>query len=195
MKSCRAYWEIWYTAGNLRWFGHVVRAKATRPSTILHGKDEGKRSRGRPERHWLDDVKVYNRAELEWDVEGARRLRGLGESAWVKLPPTEWIIYKPGKQCEICLRAVVSDWVSDRSSIVDKLSAWWPCHYPDPSAWLSPARCALGTDARLTWIMFIQTRYKSTNRKWNVNSGKNIWNIHIVDKVLIAFNKSVTWTN
>ena len=41
------------------WFGHVARMKGTLASTILQCKVEGKRSRGRPARQWLDldDVK------------------------------------------------------------------------------------------------------------------------------------------
>ena len=39
------------------WVGHVVRAKGTLANTILQRIGEGKISRGRPARQWLDDVK------------------------------------------------------------------------------------------------------------------------------------------
>ena len=43
----------------LRWYGHVVRAKGTLANTILQVKVEGKRSRWRPTRQLLDDVKEW----------------------------------------------------------------------------------------------------------------------------------------
>ena len=40
-----------------RRFGHIVKAKGTLANTILHGKLEGERKRGRPARQRLGDIK------------------------------------------------------------------------------------------------------------------------------------------
>ena len=49
----------------VRWFGHVVRSKGTLRNTILQGRVEGERSRGRPARQWLDDVKEWTGLSLD----------------------------------------------------------------------------------------------------------------------------------
>ena len=59
----------------LRWFGHVMRAKVMMVNTILHGKVEGKRSRGRPARRWLDDVKEWIKRKASKTVVG--RCKGM----------------------------------------------------------------------------------------------------------------------
>lgn len=40
----------------LKWYGLVVRDKGTLKSTILQGKMEGERNRGRPKIMYMDDV-------------------------------------------------------------------------------------------------------------------------------------------
>ena len=55
-------------ATHVRWFGHVVRAKRTLANTILQGKGEMKRARGKP---------VYGRCKMcqaSW-VNGLNSLR------------------------------------------------------------------------------------------------------------------------
>ena len=47
----------------VRFSGHVVRAKGTLANTILQGKVEGGKSRGKPARQWLDDVKEWTEPE------------------------------------------------------------------------------------------------------------------------------------
>ena len=42
----------------LQWFGHVERIEGKRlPSAALHGHVEGKRSRGRQRKTWMDNVR------------------------------------------------------------------------------------------------------------------------------------------
>ena len=48
----------------LTWFGHVMRAKGTIANTILQGLVDGARSRGRPRRQWVDDIKKWTGLKL-----------------------------------------------------------------------------------------------------------------------------------
>jgi len=43
----------------LKYCGHIVRAENL-STTILHGRINGSRSRGRPKRRWTDDVKNWS---------------------------------------------------------------------------------------------------------------------------------------
>jgi len=46
------------TKRRLRWFGHVTRMTEQRlPNAALHGHIEGKRSRGRQRKTWIDNIK------------------------------------------------------------------------------------------------------------------------------------------
>ncbi|CAH1240999.1 Hypp6277 [Branchiostoma lanceolatum] len=57
----------------LQWFGHVSRAKGTLANTILQGKAEGARPRGRPRRSWISDLK-------EWTGHTANQMTRLAEN-------------------------------------------------------------------------------------------------------------------
>ncbi|KAI8490905.1 hypothetical protein Bbelb_313240 [Branchiostoma belcheri] len=56
----------------LQWFGHVSRAKGTLSHTVLQGKVEGARPRGRPRRSWITDLK-------EWTGVTANQMARLAE--------------------------------------------------------------------------------------------------------------------
>ena len=43
----------------LQWFGHACRRKGSLTNTILQGKVEGTRPRGRPRRTWINDLKEW----------------------------------------------------------------------------------------------------------------------------------------
>ena len=77
----------------LIWFGQVVRAKGTLAYAFLQGKVEEKRSRGRPGRQWLDDVKEW----ICWvwmRCGGSKRAVRPGASGSVVLP--QWTQYSMG---------------------------------------------------------------------------------------------------
>ena len=61
--------------------GLWVRAKGFLANTIWHGKVEGKRSRGRPARQWLNDVKEWITRKASETVVG--RCKGMDhDSGW-----------------------------------------------------------------------------------------------------------------
>ena len=47
----------------LRYFGHIVRARNLCTS-ILHGRIDGTRGRGRPRRRWTDDIREWSRMSI-----------------------------------------------------------------------------------------------------------------------------------
>src|SRR6476619_2624670 len=48
----------WVAERRLRFFGHVVLMPAHQlPLVAIQGQVHGKRSRGRPQKHWIDNVK------------------------------------------------------------------------------------------------------------------------------------------
>ena len=54
---------------------NVVRVKGTLANNLLSGKVEGKRSRGRSARQWLDDVKEWTTRKASKTVDG--RCKGM----------------------------------------------------------------------------------------------------------------------
>ena len=57
----------------LCYFGHVARGSAGElGTTILEGKVEGKRSRGRPKATWLDNIKDWTGLSLHAAVQRAK---------------------------------------------------------------------------------------------------------------------------
>ena len=67
--------------------------KRSPANTILQGKVEGKRSRGRPPSQWLDDVKEWTELSLNAMFGRSQRTVWPGESMSVVLPPTDLIVY------------------------------------------------------------------------------------------------------
>eukprot|EP00794_Sanderia_malayensis_P008574 gene8574-biopygen6861 len=43
----------------LQWFGHVTRRPGTLAHTVMHGRVDGQRGRGRSRRSWMEDVKIW----------------------------------------------------------------------------------------------------------------------------------------
>eukprot|EP00794_Sanderia_malayensis_P013516 gene13516-biopygen10785 len=43
----------------LQWFGHVTRRPGTLAHTVMHGRVDGQRGRGRPRRSWMEDVNIW----------------------------------------------------------------------------------------------------------------------------------------
>ena len=75
----------------LKWFGHTSRHNSI-TKTILQGMVEGSRTRGRPKRKYIDDVKEWTKMEiddilLEVDNHDTWRIRCFVASK-VLIPPT-----------------------------------------------------------------------------------------------------------
>ena len=47
----------------LSYFGHIVRHESIQ-KTVLEGRMEGRRGRGRPRRQWVDDIKDWSGKQL-----------------------------------------------------------------------------------------------------------------------------------
>ena len=59
----------------LKYFGHLMRREDSLEKTLMMGKTEGKRRRGRPRMRWLDsitDVMKMNLSKL-WETVGDRK--------------------------------------------------------------------------------------------------------------------------
>ena len=61
----------------LQYFGHLMRREDSLEKTLMLGKCEGKRRRGRQRRRWLDSVTKMNLTQLREAVEDKRAWRAL----------------------------------------------------------------------------------------------------------------------
>eukprot|EP00794_Sanderia_malayensis_P006641 gene6641-biopygen5410 len=74
----------------LTWFGHVTRDKGTMKNTIMQGKVEGKRNRGRHRRLYKDDIRDWTGMGLTTAVRRTEDRKKWKEEVlrWVHQRPT-----------------------------------------------------------------------------------------------------------
>ena len=74
----------------LTWYGHVIRDKGTMTNTIMQGKVEGERSRGRPKRMYVDDIKEWTGKDMITTMRRTQNRRRWKEDVlkWVHQRPT-----------------------------------------------------------------------------------------------------------
>ena len=74
----------------LTWYGHVIRDKGTMTNTIMQGKVEGERSRGRPKRMYVDDIKEWTGKDMITTMRRTENRRRWKEEVlkWVHQRPT-----------------------------------------------------------------------------------------------------------
>ena len=78
----------------LTWYGHVIRDKGTMTNTIMQGKVEGERSRGRPKRMYVDDIKEWTGKDIIRTMRRTENRRRWKEEVlkWVHQRPTRlWL--------------------------------------------------------------------------------------------------------